>query len=80
MRLDDFLSTVGLIKRRTIAKDMAQSGLILVNGNKAKPAHPIKINDIIQVKGSHPLTAEVVEIPAGSVAKEQREKYFKLLA
>ena len=80
MRLDDYLSTVGLIKRRTVAKEMAQNGLILVNGQKAKAAHPIKLNDIIQIKGSHPLSAEVLDIPGGSVAKEQREKYFKILA
>ena len=34
MRVDDYLSTVGLIKRRTVAKEMADNGLVEVNGRK----------------------------------------------
>ncbi len=39
MRLDDFLSTVGVIKRRTLAKEISQKGQVQVNGRKAKPAY-----------------------------------------
>jgi len=80
MRLDDYLSTVGLIKRRTVAKDMGTSGLLEINGRKVKPAYEIKIGDVIRIKGSHPLSAEVVDIPTRSVSKEDRSRYFKLLA
>ena len=51
MRLDDYLSTVGIIKRRTIAKDLASRSMIEVNGSRAKPAYQIKLNDIIVIKG-----------------------------
>ena len=79
MRIDDYLSTVGLIKRRSIAKEMGSSGLIEVGGRKVKPAYDVKLGDIIVIKGSRGISAEVVDIPIGSVPKEQREKYFKLL-
>lgn len=79
MRIDDYLSTVGLIKRRTIAKEMGASGLIEVNGRRVKPAYEIKLGDIIVIKGIHGKTAEVIEIPSGSVSKEARERYFKPL-
>jgi ribosomal 50S subunit-recycling heat shock protein len=79
MRIDDFLSTVGLIKRRTIAKELGQNGLITVNNQKVKPAYQVKENDIIEIKGSRGFTAEIIKIPSGSVPKEQRHLFFNLL-
>ena len=79
MRIDDFLSTVGLIKRRTVAKEFATNRLIEVNGRVVKPAYEVHPGDIIRVKGSRPMAAEVLEVPGSSVAKAEREKYFKLL-
>ena len=77
MRLDDFLSTVGIIKRRTEAKELSQNGLVEVNGRKAKPAHPVKPNDIIRIKGSAPQAVEVIHLPSGSVSKDTRSKFVK---
>ncbi len=79
MRLDDFLSTVGAIKRRAIAKELAQKGMIAVNGRRVKPAYQVKVNDIIVLKGTRSLTVEILGIPTGSVPKTQREKYFREL-
>ncbi len=79
MRIDDFLSTVGVIKRRTIAKELAQKGMIAVNGRTIKPAYQVRVNDIITIKGSRAVTVEVLALPTGSVSKDQREAYFKEL-
>ncbi|HKK22017.1 MAG TPA: S4 domain-containing protein [candidate division Zixibacteria bacterium] len=79
MRIDDYLSTVGIIKRRTVAKDLAQSGMIAVNGRVVKPAYDIKVGDIVQIKGTHGSTVEVLQLPTGSVPKEKRERYFRPL-
>ncbi|MBD3403089.1 hypothetical protein GF420_09350 [candidate division GN15 bacterium] len=80
MRLDDYLSTVGVVKRRTVAKELASNGLVLINGNRAKPAATVTVNDIIQIKGSRPMAVEVLAIPSGaSVPKDQRQNYFKEL-
>jgi len=70
MRIDDFLSTVGLIKRRTVAKELGAAGMIEVNGRRVKPAYEIKVGDIIRIKGSAPVAAEVMDIPTRSVPKE----------
>jgi ribosome-associated heat shock protein Hsp15 len=77
MRLDDYLSTVGIIKRRTIAKELGSNGLIEVNGRKVKPAYDVKVNDIIRINGSRPFAAEVLDIPTRSVPKSERGRYFK---
>ena len=79
MRLDDYLSTVGVIKRRTIAKELAGNGLVEVNGRKAKPAYAVKVGDIVAIKGSRGFTVEILDIPTGSVPKADREKYFKAI-
>ena len=79
MRLDDYLSTVGVIKRRTVAKELGQNGLIHVNDRRVKPAYLVKLNDIISIRGTHPVTVEVIGLPTGSVPKERREEFFRLL-
>ena len=79
MRLDDFLSTVGVVKRRTVAKEMAANGLIQINGQRAKPAADVHLNDIIAIKGSRPVTVEVLRIPSGSVAKDERDRFVRTL-
>ena len=79
MRIDDFLSSVGIVKRRTVAKEMGSSGLLEVNGRRVKPAHEVGPGDIIRVKGSHPTVVEVLVVPAGSVPKTERAAFFKVL-
>lgn len=77
MRLDDFLSTVGIIKRRTEAKEMCRNGLVELNGHKAKPAHQVLPNDIIRIKGSTPQSVEILNLPSGSVSKDSRSHFVK---
>ncbi|MCK4574583.1 MAG: RNA-binding S4 domain-containing protein [candidate division Zixibacteria bacterium] len=77
MRIDDYLSTVGVIKRRTIAKELGQNGLIDVGGRTVKPSYQVKVNDIIQIKGKRAFALEVLKLPTGSVAKESRAEYFR---
>ena len=80
MRLDDYLSTVGLVKRRTVAKELAQNGMVTVGGRAVKPAYQVQINDIIRIKGKRAMAAEILAIPTGSVPKAERSKYFRELA
>jgi ribosomal 50S subunit-recycling heat shock protein len=80
MRLDLFLSKVGLIKRRTIAKELADNGMIRVNEQKAKPSKELEVGDIISIGGKRPITVEIKAIPAGSVKKEDRDAYYLKLA
>ena len=79
MRVDDYLSTVGVVKRRTVAKELGQNGLITINGQRAKPATNINVGDVIHIKGNRSVTVEVLEVPAGSVPKDKRDKYFKTI-
>ena len=79
MRIDDYLSTVGIIKRRTIAKQLCQNGLVQVGGRAVKASYQVSMGDIIAIKGSRPQACEVLEVPTGSVPKEKREHFVKEL-
>lgn len=80
MRLDDYISTIRIVKRRTVAKLMIEGGRVKLNGKAVKPAHPVKIGDIIRVtNGENKIDIEVVEIPKRSVRKDDCESYYKRL-
>ena len=50
MRLDLLLKQTGLIKRRTIAKELVDLGRVLINDKAAKPSSEVKENDILTLK------------------------------
>ena len=50
MRLDLLLKQTGLIKRRTIAKELVDLGRVLINDKVAKPSSELKENDILTLK------------------------------
>lgn len=79
MRLDNFISSIGVIKRRTVAKQMADGGHIKVNDRKAKPSYRTKIGDVIEVTGKLYIKIQVKKIPeSGSVPKDSRSDYFEV--
>ena len=49
MRLDKFLKSVSLVKRRSVAKSMIVAGRVLVNKRKAKPSYEVKTGDEIEI-------------------------------
>lgn len=65
MRLDKFLKVSRLIKRRTLAKEVAEAERILVNGILAKPAKLLKVGDIITIEfGNKKVTVKVASLEA----------------
>ena len=60
MRLDLVLKLSGLIKRRTIAKELADRGRILINDKVAKPSSEVKEGDILELRlGNRVLVVEI---------------------
>lgn len=49
MRLDKFLKVSRIIKRRTVAKDTSNAGIINVNDRKAKASTDVVEGDIIEI-------------------------------
>lgn len=50
MRLDKFLKVSRIIKRRTVAKEVCDTGRVLVNGKVAKAGTSLKVSDIIEIE------------------------------
>ena len=63
MRLDKYLRVSRLIKRRTLAKEVAAAERVEVNGRVAKPSTDVKVGDRITLNyGSRTLVVEVLKI------------------
>lgn len=63
MRLDKYLKVSRLIKRRTVAKEVADHEKIMVNDKLSKPSTDIKVNDIISIRfGIKIVTVKVLSI------------------
>ena len=61
MRLDLVLKLSGLIKRRTVAKELAERGRILINDRVAKPSSEVKDNDRLELHlGNRILLVEII--------------------
>ena len=81
MRLDKFLKVSRLIKRRTVAAEVSDSGRVLVNGNSAKPSKQLKEGDVIEIIYSNRvLKARVLKIPTTAVSVQQAGMLYELCA
>ncbi len=60
MRLDVVLKLSGLIKRRTVAKELAERGRILINNRVAKPSSEVREGDRLELHlGNRVLIVEI---------------------
>lgn len=79
MRLDKFLKVSRLIKRRSVAKELATRDIFLINNHSCKPSSEIKSGDIIDLTlGRHHLVVEVLDIK-DHILKEDASSLYKVL-
>lgn len=63
MRLDKYLKVSRLIKRRTVANEACDNGLVTVNGRPQRASYDVKIGDIISMRfGVRTVTIEVLSV------------------
>lgn len=64
MRLDKFLKVSRIIKRRTVANEIADKGRVFVNGKQVKPSYEVKIGDIVEIQFGEKISKfEIIYIP-----------------
>ncbi len=79
MRLDKYLKVSRIIKRRTVAKEVCESGRITINNKVAKPSTKIKEGDIIEITfANRKLKAQIVNI-AEHVRKEDAKEMYIII-
>ncbi|MBA5729629.1 RNA-binding S4 domain-containing protein [Aerococcaceae bacterium INB8] len=80
MRLDKFLKVSRLIKRRTVAKEVADQGRITINGNIAKSSSAVSVGDELTIRfGNRLMTVEVNELQE-STKKEDAQNMYKIIS
>jgi ribosomal 50S subunit-recycling heat shock protein len=81
LRIDKFINSVNITKRRTIAEDMCKSKVVSLNGKVVKPAKDVKVGDIIEVAYlEKTVKYEVLQIPiTKSIPKSKKDEYVKEL-
>lgn len=78
LRLDKFLKVSRVIKRRTVANEVADNGRVSVNGKIVKPSYDVKVGDIIEIQFGDKISRfEIVNIP--KVQEKNLEETIKLL-
>ncbi|MHC5249397.1 RNA-binding S4 domain-containing protein [Enterococcus sp. LJL90] len=80
MRLDKFLKISRIIKRRSVAKEVADKGRIQVNGKLAKSSSDVKVGDELKVQfGNKILAVKITELHE-STKKEDAAKMYTILS
>ncbi|TPF06306.1 RNA-binding S4 domain-containing protein [Leuconostoc mesenteroides] len=76
MRLDKYLKISRLIKRRTVAKEIADQGRISINGKVAKSSSDVSTNDELEVRfGNKTLIVKVLKIVETTKKEESADMY-----
>lgn len=79
MRLDKFLKVSRLIKRRPLAKEIAEQNRIKVNGAIAKPSVKVEMGDEIEITfGQTIVTVKVLALKE-HVKKEDATSLYEVI-
>jgi ribosomal 50S subunit-recycling heat shock protein len=80
MRLDAFLKKSLLIKRRELANQLCDEGLVRVNGVPRKASHDLKAQDELEFPlYNRVLKVRVLTLPEGNVKKADQWSLFEVL-
>ena len=90
LRVDRWLWCTRLFKSRTLAADATAGGKVHVNGQRVKPAHPVRVGDTVTLtRQGYSFECEVLKLPGSrgsapiaqacyaesDTARAAREKY-----
>ena len=80
MRLDLFLKWSRVILRRSLAKEMCDTGRVRVNGNEARAGRDVHVGDTIEVQlPRRRVKFRILSIPPHAPGKEAAREMLELL-
>ncbi len=79
LRVDKYINSVNITKRRAVAEDMCKSKVVSINGVVAKPAKDVKVGDSITIAYlEKTIVYEVLQIPTTkTIPKSKQSEYVK---
>ncbi len=78
MRLDKYLKVSKVIKRRQVAKKLADDERVFINDRLAKPSSDVQIGDIIEIRFEHRHIRLKVEYMSETMRKDA-PSYYELI-
>lgn len=80
MRLDKWLKSARIFKRRTIAQMACEQGRAFVNERTAKSSLELKVGDVVHLElGSKAVTVRVLNVPNANIKVSQAGSLFELI-
>lgn len=80
MRIDKYLKVSRLVKRRTVANEVADAGRILVNGKVVKASYNVKEGDIIEITfGNKPVKVKVLMAEVNTQSKDLAREMYQVV-
>ncbi|WP_263832846.1 RNA-binding S4 domain-containing protein [Sulfurospirillum oryzae] len=79
MRVDKFLNSVNITKRRAVSEDMCKNGVVSINNVVVKPSKDVKVGDIITINYlEKTVKYEVLQIPESkTIPKTKQNEYVR---
>ena len=79
MRIDKFLNSVNITKRRAVSEDMCKNGVVEINEKVVKAAKDVKVGDKITINYlQKTVSYEVLQIPTTkTIPKSKQDEYVK---
>lgn len=79
MRVDKYLKTARILKRREAAKELALQGRIQINGRIAKPSTEVEVGDVLRLEfGYRIIEIKILDIQK-QVSKQNASLLFEIL-
>ena len=79
MRIDKYLKTARIIKRRTVAKEACDLGRVSLNGREAKAGAEVAPGDVIEVRfGGSTLRVRIRDVRE-NVRKEDAAELYEVI-
>lgn len=80
MRLDLFLKKTHLVKRRELARELCEEGMVRVDGTPRKASHEVKAGNELEFPlYNRIIRARVLNLPEGNVARGDQWTYIEVL-
>lgn len=79
MRLDKFLKVSRILKRRTVAKEVCESGKVELNGRPAKPSSELKEGDVVSISYMSGKFVFRVLMLKETVRKDEADKMYEVI-
>ena len=80
--MDIFLKISRLCPRRSLAQELCDAGLVLLNGRPAKSAHTVKVGDELSIRRrDREIVARVLQAPANrNVSRRDADQLVEIVS